>query len=258
MEQEKRIALLIDADNTQIGKIESVIMEISKNGKVLVKRAYGNWSKDTLKNWEDTFRELAIKPIQQIDYVKGKNATDMALTIDAMDFLYNSDYDSFAIVSSDSDFTPLAIKLRESNKEVIGIGEKKTSEAFVASCDSFIYLENLSDKTQKKAKFRFHFGKHADSENLGAADTADTKEEKETTTDLDDLLRIAYETWQDDDDFVDVSIAGQYIKRIRPDFDIRMYGASKLTEYIKKNPKLYEIKNHRIGNKRIYEYRVKD
>ncbi len=253
MDHEKRIALLIDADNTQISKIDSVIMEISKDGKVLVKRAYGNWTKDNLKNWEDTFRELAIKPIQQIDYVKGKNATDMALTIDAMDFLYKSDYDSFAIVSSDSDFTPLAIKLRESDKEVIGIGGKKTSEAFVASCDNFIYLENLEDKNQKKGKFRFRFGKRAE-----AAEVPETKEEKDTTTDLDDYLRIAYETWQDDDDFVDVSIAGQYIKRIRPDFDIRDYGARKLTEYIKKNPALYEIKSHRIGNKRIYEYRVKE
>lgn len=256
MEQEKRIALLIDADNTQISKIESVIMEISKGGKVIVKRAYGNWSKDALKNWEDTFRELAIKPIHQIDYVKGKNATDMALTIDAMDFLYKSDYDTFAIVSSDSDFTPLAIKLRESDKEVIGIGGKKTSEAFVASCDNFIYLENLSEKGQKKAKFRFPFGKHSDNETSEPQNPKE--EEKDTSTDLDDYLRIAYETWQDDDDFVDVSIAGQYIKRIKPDFDIRDYGARKLTEYLKKNPKLYELKNHRIGNKRIYEYRIKE
>lgn len=252
MEQEKRIALLIDADNTQRDKIESVIMEISKDGKVLVKRAYGNWTKDTLKKWEDIFRRLAIKPIQQFDYVKGKNATDMALTIDAMDFLYKSDYDSFAIVSSDSDFTPLAIKLRESNKEVIGIGEKKTSESFVASCDNFIYLENLSDKNEKRGKNKNKVEKSA------GAKESEQKEEKENGTDLDEYLRISYETWQNDDDFVDVSIAGSYIKRIKPDFDIRDYGARKLTEYIKKLPNLYELKSHRIGNKMIYEYRVRD
>ena len=124
---EQIIVLLIDADNTQEKKMKSVIMEISAYGRIVVKRAYGNWTKEVLKKWEDDFRNLAIKPIQQIDYVKGKNATDMALVIDALDFLYTSNYDTYAIVSSDSDFTPLAIKLRESGKFVIGVGKESAS-----------------------------------------------------------------------------------------------------------------------------------
>ena len=147
-----KIALLIDADNfTQIEKIKPAILEISKYGKISLKRAYGNWGKETLKNWKDVLRNLAIKPIQQIDYVSGKNATDIALTIDAMDFLYNSEYDGFVIVSGDSDYTPLAIKLKESGKTVIGIGCKEsTAEAFVSSCDNFIYTENLENENTKE------------------------------------------------------------------------------------------------------------
>ena len=134
-----KIALLIDADNfIQINKIKPAILEISKYGKISLKRAYANWTKDQFSNWGDVLRNFAIKPIHQIDYVSGKNATDMALTIDAMDFLYNSDYDVFVIVSGDSDFTLLAIKLKESGKTVIGISAKgNTSEAFVSSCDNF-------------------------------------------------------------------------------------------------------------------------
>ena len=240
-----RIALLIDADNTQISKIESAILEISKYGKILVKRAYGNWAKASFKNWEDTFRELAIKPIYQIDYVKGKNATDMALIIDAMDFLYNSEYDGFAIMSSDSDFTPLAIKLRESGKFVFGIGAKKSSEAFVESCHKFIYLENLSAE------------KTLDTKNEHGEKSSGRK--KVGNTELDNLIKIVYETYQnDDDDFVDVSIAGSYIKRVKPDFDITLFGVKKFTDYFRKYPDLYEIKGQKSGNKMIFAYRVKD
>ena len=235
----EKIALLIDSDNTQISKLESAILEISKYGKILVKRAYGNWSKETFKNWEEIIRKLAIKPVQQIDYVKGKNATDMALVIDAMDFLYNFEYDGFAIVSSDSDFTPLAIKLRESGKTVLGIGKKDSSEAFVSSCDTFIYLEELLDESE------------------------DEKVNEETkihndNIELDNLLKIAYETYQNDEDFVNVSIAGSYIKRVKPDFNIKKYGAKKLTEYLRKNTSMYEVKKHKSGNKMIFDYKVKE
>lgn len=237
---DQRIALLIDADNTQVSKIESAILEISKYGKILVKRAYGNWSKETLKNWEEPFRKLAIKPMQQIDYVSGKNATDMALTIDAMDFLYNSEYDGFAIVSSDSDFTPLTIKLRESGKTVIGIGNKKTSEAFVASCDDFIYLEDLSEQKNEETE-----------------KTPDKKQE-DKFDELNRLIKIAYDTYQNDSDFVNISIAGSYIKRVKPEFNIKSYKVKKLVDYFKKYPKLYEIKEHKSGRKMIFEYRIKD
>lgn len=136
--------MLIDADNTQLSKLESVIQEISANGRIVVKRAYGNWRKGSLKNWENELKRLAIKAEQQFDYVAGKNATDMALVIDTLDLLHSGIYDAFVIVASDSDYTPLAIKLHESGVYVMGVGEKKTPEPFRNACDEFVYLENLS------------------------------------------------------------------------------------------------------------------
>ncbi len=146
MEDLHKIALLIDADNTQLKKMEAVIREVSTHGRIVVKRAYGNWKKDILKNWEDELKRLAIKAEQQFDYISGKNATDMALVIDTLDLLHSGIYDAFVIVASDSDYTPLAIKLHESGVFVMGVGEKKTPEAFRNACDEFIFLENLGDK----------------------------------------------------------------------------------------------------------------
>lgn len=148
MEDLKKMVVLIDADNTQLAKLEAVIREISVYGRIVVKRAYGNWRKDSLKKWEEELKRLAIKAEQQFDYVTGKNATDMALVIDAVNLLHTGLYDGFAIVSSDSDFTPLAINLHESGVFVFGVGEKQTPESFRNSCDAFLLLENL-EKTQK-------------------------------------------------------------------------------------------------------------
>ena len=142
MENLQKIAMLIDADNTQLAKLELVIQELNTLGRIVVKRAYGNWKKDTLKNWETELKRLAIKAEQQFDYVTGKNATDIALVIDAMNLMYRNLYDGFVIVSSDSDFTPLAIHLHESGVYVMGVGEKKTPEPFRNSCDAFVFLEN--------------------------------------------------------------------------------------------------------------------
>ena len=139
--------MLIDADNTQLSKLEAVIQEISTYGRIVVKRAYGNWRKDSLKNWENELKRLAIKAQQQFDYVSGKNTTDMALVIDTLDLLHSDIYDAFVIVASDSDYTPLAIKLHESGVYVMGVGEKKTPEAFRNACDEFVILKT-SAKTQ--------------------------------------------------------------------------------------------------------------
>ena len=143
MENLQKIAMLIDADNTQLAKLEAVIQEVNTLGRIVVKRAYGNWKKDNLKRWESEIKRLAIKPEQQFDYVTGKNATDMAMVIDTIELLHQSIYDGFVLVASDSDYTPLAIHLREQGVYVGGVGEKKTPEAFRKSCDEFLYLENL-------------------------------------------------------------------------------------------------------------------
>ncbi len=139
----RRIAVLIDADNTSLGCLEDVLMELSIRGRIIVKRAYGNWKKEELKNWPEEINKLAIRAVQQFDYVAGKNATDIALVIDALDLLYTDNYDAFALVSSDSDYTPLAIRLHESGAYVYGVGRSNTSKSFVNACDEFIILENL-------------------------------------------------------------------------------------------------------------------
>lgn len=226
----KKIALLIDADNTQLNKLEGVLREVSTYGRIVVKRAYGNWKKDILKNWENELKRLAIKAEQQFDYVSGKNASDIALVIDAVNLLHKNMYDAFVIVASDSDYTPLAINLHESGVYVIGVGEKKTPESFRNSCDEFLFLENLSDEKEAKT---------ADVE-ISVHHT-----EKTDIEEVHRLLEIASDKYQDDEGFVNVSAAGVYIKRVKPDFDVRSFGFTKLPKLIEAFPERYEMKKYR-------------
>lgn len=226
----KKIALLIDADNTQLNKLEGVLREVSTYGRIVVKRAYGNWKKDILKNWENELKRLAIKAEQQFDYVSGKNASDIALVIDAVNLLHKNMYDAFVIVASDSDYTPLAINLHESGVYVIGVGEKKTPESFRNSCDEFLFLENLSDEKQAKS---------TDVEkNVHQTEKTDIEE-------IHKLLEIASDKYQDDEGFVNVSAAGVYIKRVKPDFDVRSFGFTKLPKLIEAFPDRYEMTKYR-------------
>ena len=241
MKNLKNIAMLIDADNTQLSKLESVIQEISTNGRIVVKRAYGNWRKGSLKNWENELKRLAIKAEQQFDYVAGKNATDMALVIDTLDLLHSGIYDAFVIVASDSDYTPLAIKLRESGVFVMGVGEKKTPEPFRNACDEFVYLENLSKDTDTQTAA---VQKPAETAKRNAQESAEERRKAKELKEIHTLLRIAWDKYQEDDGYVNVSSAGQYIKRARPDFDARTYGYVKLPELIEAFPKRYSMKRY--------------
>lgn len=241
MENLQRMVVLIDADNTQLSKIEAVMREISTYGRIIVKRAYGNWKKPELKNWEDELKRLAIKAEQQFDYAVGKNATDMALVISAVDLLHSGIYDAFVLVASDSDYTPLAIKLHESGVYVIGVGENKTPEAFRNACDDFIFLENLSITVSKKNTVA---AEEASGESISVIKK---KRKQKMTANIDEihsLLEIAYEKYQDADGFVNVSSAGTFIKRTKPDFDSRTYGYMKLPDLVADFPKKYEIKKY--------------
>ena len=144
MDTLQKIAVLLDADNTPASKLEAIFKKLSTYGRIVVKRAYGNWEKPTLSKWENETKRLAVKAAQQFDYTTGKNATDIAMVIDAMDLLHTGAYDAFALVSSDSDFTPLAIRLRESGATILGAGDAKTPQAFRNACDDFILLEGLT------------------------------------------------------------------------------------------------------------------
>jgi uncharacterized protein (TIGR00288 family) len=141
--EDHRIALLIDADNSPASRIDKILAEVSTYGVANIRRAYGNWKSAHLNGWEKQLQEYAIRPIQQFDYVKGKNATDMAMSIDAMDLMYSERIDSFGIVSSDADFTPLVMRLLANGHKVYGFGEKKTPDSFVNACSKFLYLEQL-------------------------------------------------------------------------------------------------------------------
>ena len=249
MENLQRIVMLIDADNTQIGKLEDVIGEISTHGRIVVKRAYGNWRKDVLKNWEKELKRLAIKAEQQFDYVNGKNATDMALVIDTMNLLHKGIYDCFVIVASDSDYTPLAINLHESGVYVMGVGEKKTPVAFRNSCDEFMFLDILGRANDLKLPI----SKENDDEDDEYEPAEDYDIEK-----IHNLLKIASDKYQDDEGFVNVSSAGQFIKRVRPDFDVRTFGYLKLPKLIEAFPDRYEIKKYQgKGTVLIIAYRCK-
>ena len=147
--EQRHIAMLIDCDNASHRAVKGVLKELSKEGEVIIKHAYGNWSSPHLKGWESRLLESSIRPIQQYDYTKGKNATDIAMVIDAMDLMYTKNIYAFALVTSDSDFTPLAMRLMSNGLKVFGFGEKKTPKAFVNACSQFIYTENLEEEEKR-------------------------------------------------------------------------------------------------------------
>lgn len=229
LDEHKKIAVLIDADNAQHSKIKLILEEISAHGHIVVKRAYGDWSSDYLKKWKGSLNELAIQPIQQFAYTTGKNSTDASMIIDAMDMLYSNKFDAFVIVSSDSDFTKLASRLKESEIFVFGVGERKTPISFRNACDDFIFVENLEEvtKEEKEEKLTVKNGTIANWEEIIT------------------LLNRAWEQYQDDDGWANVAPVGSFVKRSKPDFDPRTYGFTKLPEIIKKLSNVYQMKKYK-------------
>lgn len=205
----ENIALLIDADNAPAAKIDFIIAELATYGVVNIRRAYGNWTKSTLSGWERILHEYAIQPVQHFDLVKGKNGTDMALLIDAMDMLYTKNIGTFALVSSDSDFTPLILRLRAEGKQVIGFGGQKTPLPFVASCSRFLYLDE-DKKAEEVRKEK-------------ATDPAQLKGD----TKLMNLLRKAVEATEDEEGWAPLGLVGSHISN-QGSFDPRNYGFSQL------------------------------
>ena len=199
MPQDNKIALLIDCDNVSHKSIEGVIDELSKYGKVNIRHAYGNWKSDSMKGWEEKLHPHAIKPIQQFAYTKGKNATDAAMIIDAMDILYTQNLDAFALVTSDSDFTPLVMRILSNGITVYGFGEKKTPLPFVKACSQFIYTENLEQVEGE------------DEKPTNAANTKKTRNELRQDAALVKLLRTAVEQSADENGWSHLGLVGQYI-----------------------------------------------
>lgn len=247
LDDHKKIAVLIDADNAQHSKVKAILDEISAHGHIVIKRAYGDWSSEYLKNWKQSLNELAIQPIQQFAYTTGKNSTDASMIIDAMDLLYSNKFDAFTLVSSDSDFTKLASRLRESEIFVFGVGEKKTPISFRNACDDFIFTENLgAEALPSSSKPAPQTGQTTPSEKMNA-------------TELVPLLKKAWEQYQDDDGWANVASAGSFVKRSTPDFDPRSYGATKLPEIIQMLNNDFEMRKYKgKGTVNIVAYKPKN
>ncbi|MDO9220689.1 MAG: NYN domain-containing protein [Thiobacillus sp.] len=230
MTHESRIALLIDADNSPASKIDEILDELAKEGVINIRRAYGDWKSLHLKAWEAVLHEYAIQPMQQFAYTKGKNATDSAMIIDAMDLLYTKQMDGFCVVSSDSDFTPLVMRIRANGLKVFGFGEKKTPSPFVNACSRFLYLENLGTPAEPDVKVAAvaDNGSVAPPAPKAVAAKLSAKELKSDTR-LVSLLRKAVEAAADDEGWANLGAVGSHISK-QASFDSRNYGYAKLKD----------------------------
>ena len=240
---DKKLAVLIDGDNIPSAYVKEMMEEIAKYGNPTIKRIYGDWTNPGLNKWKAVLLENAITPIQQYAYTKGKNATDSAMIIDAMDVLYTKNVDGFCIVSSDSDFTRLATRLREAGKQVYGIGEKKTPEPFVVACDKFIYIEilknqskgNEEDKTKEKE----------------TVDKVSNKTIKLISTTINDL--------SDDDGWAFLGDVGSLLQKKQPNFDSRNYGFQKLTPLLQSITAIeVERREDAKGRKKLVYVKMKE
>ena len=240
---DRRIALLIDADNVSHTKVAAIVAELSKYGTANIRRAYGDWASAGLKGWKSKLHDSAIRPIQQFSYSAGKNATDIALVIDAMELLYTQDLDAFCIASSDADFTPLIMQLKANGHEVYGFGERKTPQPFVNACTTFLYLDSLDDEGTPDAEDKTNSkplpapeakGKVGTKINSNAAASSPKSAPKVLSQDaaLVRVLRGAVEASAHDDGWASMSAAGSAAKRQAP-IDPRNYG-------VKNFPKLFE------------------
>ncbi|QTN33493.1 NYN domain-containing protein [Akkermansiaceae bacterium] len=234
------IALLIDADNSPAAKIDFIISELASHGVVNIRRAYGNWTKRGLSGWIEVLHGYAIQPMQSFDLVKGKNATDMSLLIDAMDILYTKDIQTYCLVSSDSDFTPLIQRLRADGKKVIGFGDKKTPEPFIASCTHFLYLDDIPRVASSKST-------------KAAASSPDNQ--LKGNTKLMNTLRSAVKAAADEDGWAALGPVGSHITNQGP-FDHRTYGFKKLSDLFAAID-LFEVKAEKSASQTNYRVRVK-
>ena len=220
----QKLAVLIDADNAQASVIQELLAEVSRYGVASVKRAYGDWTTTNLRGWKETLHKMAIQPMQQFSYTTGKNSTDSSLIIDAMDLLHSEKFDGFCLVSSDSDFTRLATRIREAGLAVYGFGEKKTPAPFVAACDKFIYTEILRTAPEPTAAGKGELAKLA-----------------APTSDLQPIVVQAVTAAARDDGWAPLSAVGSLILKTNPSFDPRNYGCQKLGELMRRQ-KYLEVK----------------
>lgn len=224
--EQQQFAVLIDGDNAQASLLPQILAEVSKFGQITIKRIYGDWTTTNMNSWKEYLQKHAIQPMQQFRYTTGKNATDSALIIDAMDILHSGDVDGFCIVSSDSDYTRLATRITEEGLFVIGVGEKKTPEAFTNACNQFIYCENLAPPKETKKRVR----------------RKRKKEEKSDVPDPLPLLLEGFELAAKEDEWVHLAALGSALRKLYPAFDARTYNHQKLQSLIEDYPDIFALK----------------
>ena len=261
-----RLAVLIDADNAQPAVIEGLLAEIAKYGVASVKRIYGDFTSPRMTQWKAALLRHSISPAQQFAYTSGKNATDSSMIIDAMDLLYTRRFDGFCLVSSDSDFTRLAQRVREEGLTVYGFGEKKTPDPFVRACDKFIYTEVLrtapatSEASKpmpaKPAKKTVKAGapKPAPQSAPVAPPVPESKDKGVERLPL-ELIRQAIEEASDDEGWAHLGTMGSYLNKVRPDFDPRLYGQKKLSDLLRQHPRHFRVEERgtaATGGKALY------
>jgi hypothetical protein len=240
-----KIALLIDGDNAQPSLIGHILTEASKHGSVTIRRIYGDWTTSNMSGWKNTLNNYAIQPIQQFRYTVGKNATDSAMIIDAMDILHSDLAEGFCLVSSDSDYTRLATRIREMGVFVMGVGKQKTPKAFVNACNLFIYTENLVPRqTSGQARREGQQG--------------EIKDRRAKELDSVPLLRGAYEMAEQEDGWANLGTIGFYLRQLDPGFDPRTYGFKQLSQLIKSQAGLFEMRTQEEGGQNSIYIRAKE
>jgi len=245
--KELRLAVLIDADNVPYSNVKGMMEEIAKYGTPTIKRIYADWTKPTVSGWKGVLLENAITPIQQYSYTTGKNATDSAMIIDAMDILYSEKVEGFCIISSDSDFTRIAMRLREAGMKVYGIGERKTPSPFIAACDKFTYIEIIN--APLKGTTEIKVGGVHEKEHRAPSQTVDA----ETLN----LIEMSINDVADENGWEFLADVGNLINKKQPDFDPRNFGFYKLTHLIKRQ-KQFEIDERDSNDSRIKHVYVRN
>ncbi|MBT7323612.1 MAG: NYN domain-containing protein [Anaerolineae bacterium] len=239
----RKISILIDGDNAQASLLPQMLVETSKYGQVTIRRIYGDWTTASMNSWKKVLNNHAVQPVQQFRYTIGKNATDSAMIIDAMDILHSGDVNGFCLVSSDSDYTRLATRIREAGIFVMGIGEKKTPKPFVNACDMFVYTENLAPKKPKPNRSR---------------KTTTTTKQPASDPEPIPLLKQAFEIAVRKDGWASMAMLGNALYQIDPSFDPRTYGHGQLSRLIMKYKKYFETRTQESNGTTVFHVKLKE
>lgn len=242
----QKIAILIDGENAQSSLLPQMLVEAGRHGQVTVRRIYGDWTTNSMNSWKETLNYHAFQPIQQFRYTIGKNSTDSAMIIDAMDILHSSVVDGFCLVSSDADYTRLATRIRETGIFVMGIGEKKTPKAFVNACDLFVYTENLVEETKAAKQKRTQTSR-----------TRKSKDEKEEPDPM-PVLSQAFEMAVGQDGWARLDVMGNAIYQVDPGFDPRTYGHKQLSRMLNKLKDRFEMRTQDLDGQLIFYVKMKE